>query len=150
MILERGDMWSVFDKSDHFCITTNSYIRKDGALVMGRGIAKEAAQRIPGIEFRAGRQVKLECGHLGVYQPIYCDPIVLFQVKRHFSSPASIDLIRLSCAALSVWASAHTNDRFDLNFPGVGNGKLRREDVLPIINTLPDNVHVWEYGTPQF
>ena len=49
MILEHGDMWSVFGKTDLFCITTNSFIRRDGQLVMGRGIALAAKKRVPHI-----------------------------------------------------------------------------------------------------
>ena len=34
-------------------------------------------------------------------------------------------------------------NRVDLNFPGIGNGKLLMEDVLPVIDCLGDNVNVW-------
>ena len=32
-----------------------------------------------------------------------------------------------------------------LNFPGIGHGRLERDEVLPIIKLLPDSVEVWEY-----
>ncbi len=31
-----------------------------------------------------------------------------------------------------------------LNFPGIGYGGLNRNEVLPIISILPDNVEIWE------
>ena len=46
---QRGDLWTAFAPTNLFLITTNSTIRKDGALVMGRGIA----QHRHGIVFQA-------------------------------------------------------------------------------------------------
>ena len=37
------DIWEV--KCDFLCITTNGIVKKDGRLVMGAGIAKEARDR---------------------------------------------------------------------------------------------------------
>lgn len=37
-----GDMWSSYDEADLFLITTNATITTRGALVMGRGIARQA------------------------------------------------------------------------------------------------------------
>jgi len=46
---------------------------------------------------------------------------------------------------LAEWAIAHPDCRIDLNFPGIGNGRLSPDQVLPLIKQLPDNVHVWRY-----
>ena len=35
------------------------------------------------------------------------------------------------------------NFAIHMNFPGIGNGKLIPEDVMPIIKDLPDNVKVY-------
>lgn len=37
-----GNMWTAYAAADLFLISTNSTIRQDGALVMGRGIARQA------------------------------------------------------------------------------------------------------------
>lgn len=34
--------------------------------------------------------------------------------------------------------------KIHLNFPGIGNGGLKRSNVLPLLERLPDNVKVWE------
>ena len=39
---QRGDMWTAFATADLFLITTNSTIRKDGALVMERGQSRQS------------------------------------------------------------------------------------------------------------
>ena len=51
---KHGDMWDSYDDVNMFCITTNNAIKKNGALVMGRGIAKEAKDRFPGLDLRLG------------------------------------------------------------------------------------------------
>jgi hypothetical protein len=48
MKLTNGNMWSAYPQADLFLITTNSTLKNDGCLVMGKGIALEAAQRFPG------------------------------------------------------------------------------------------------------
>lgn len=149
MILERGNMWNVFGMGGLFLLTTNPIVRKDGAVVMGRGIAKEAATRFPSLPYDFGKRIsKLEpggyghtVGEIGYYDG-WC--IGFFMVKDHWKEPAKLDIIQRSTDKLRRIASGYTF--VNLNFPGIGNGKLRREDVLPIIERLPDNVHVWEYA----
>jgi len=143
MILEKGDMWSVFGKTDLFLITTNPIVRKDGAVVMGRGIALEAKKRFPKLpyDFGMGYPGITSTGHIGVYDG---QLVGFFMVKYHWREEAKLNVIENSVNELCEWISRY--DRVDLNFPGIGNGKLKREDVLPIIEVLPDNVHVWEYS----
>lgn len=148
MILERGDMWSAFGKGA-FMITTNPIRRKDGAVVMGRGIAKEAKDRFPELPYDFGRQLELmphladTIGYIGSYDNV---PIYYFMVKSHWREPASLEIIERSVAAMDYWGyiADFYDRRIDLNFPGIGNGQLKREDVLPLLEGLPDNVHIWE------
>ena len=147
MVLEHGDMWSVFGETDLFCITTNSFIRKDGQLVMGRGIALAVKKRVPNIAKMLGDRIN----HLRDYGLVILkrrplQSLAAFQVKRYFKDVASLELIKMSAKQLASLADEYPNARFDLNFPGIGAGSLKREEVLPIIERLPDNVHVWDFS----
>jgi len=157
-IFKTGNMWTAFDEAALFLLTTNSTIKRNGALVMGRGIARQARDRFPGLDVALGKQILNVCGSpstlLRVGQGQYSllvSPrwpearLGAFQVKWHYSQPASLELIRHSATALCTWCIDHPNARVHLNFPGIGNGRLRREDVLPIIMQLPDQVTIWEY-----
>lgn len=146
-------MWDIFGKTGLFLITTNPIRRKDGAVVMGRGIAKEAALRFPELPFDFGRRLdpavvgyQACASPTGVIKTYDQQEVGFFMVKRHWKEAAVPEIIDDSVVDLMEWA-CHSFARIDLNFPGIGNGKLKREDVLPIIERLPDNVHVWEYGT---
>ena len=148
MILEKGNMWDAFGKGI-FMITTNPIIRNDGAVVMGRGIALEAKTKYPTLPYDFGKQLKAippysgeGCiGHIKDYDNV---PIWWFMVKDHWRDNASLKIIRQSVFDINH-RFVFNGQRIDLNFPGIGNGKLQREDVLPLLVDLPDNVHVWEY-----
>ena len=147
---QRGDMWPAFATAGLFLITTNSTIRKDGALVMGRGIARQARDRFPGLAVNLGRYILNTCGRLGNYgllvSPRWPEAkLGAFQVKVHYSQPASLELIRHSTAMLCAWCAAHPDAQVVVNYPGIGNGRLCRETVLPIIAQLPEQVTIWEY-----
>jgi hypothetical protein len=75
---QQGDMWSAYNRANLFLVTTNSTLKRNNALVMGRGIARQARDR----------------------------------------------------------------------FPGIGNGGLSREAVLPLLAALPHQVTIWEYAPP--
>lgn len=145
-----GDMWSNYDEADLFLITTNATITVRGALVMGRGIARQANERFSGLDAALGRQVQALCGNQGIYGLLVSlrwptAKLGAFQVKQHYSQPASLELIRRSAVTLCAWCANHPDAQVALNFPGIGNGRLRRADVLPIIAQLPEQVTIWEY-----
>lgn len=160
-IFKTGDIWTAFDEATLFLLTTNATIKRNGALVMGRGIARQARDRFPGLDSALGKQILSVCGNpstllragQGQYgllvSPGWPEArLGAFQVKQHYSQPASLELIRRSTAALCAWCTEHPDASVHLNYPGIGNGRLRREAVLPIVMQLPDQVTIWEYPLP--
>lgn len=154
MKLLKGNMWSVYNESDLFCITCNSELNSKGELIMGKGIAKQAKEMFPldDLSFMLAYEIKHTCGPLGIYGliiPHYrvwrTHHIGAFQTKTYWRQPARLDIILRSTAALLEWIESHPEvKRVDLNFPGIGEGKLERSAVLPLIEVLPDTVHIWE------
>ena len=151
MKLEYGNMWDVWNEADLFVISCNSYLKKDGSLVMGRGIAREARDKFEGVDDVLGAAVEKECGHLGRYSLIVSrewqagKKLAIGQVKRNFADKADIDLIRGFLVKLGLFAAENRDVKIHMNFPGIGNGGLKKGDVLPLLNRLlPDNVHVWQ------
>jgi hypothetical protein len=147
---EFGNMWNSFHETDAFCITTNSYIRKDGEVVMGRGIAKQTKNLFEDLPLALGNKIKNRCGHLGTYGVLPTnrnenDKFVAFQVKTHFKNDATVSLIENSAKILGRMAFKYQDKRFDLNFPGIGNGGLNQSEVKPVVEDLPQNVHVWRF-----
>lgn len=150
MILKTGNMWQETG-ADAILFTANSTVRKDGALVMGRGAALEAQRLFPGINLKLGAIIRKLQQPYGVVMlpPLYGERggkyIGAFQVKRLFYEDADASLIQHSTDMLCDLADKlQPGLLFAVNFPGIGWGRLKREDVLPIISKLPDNVEVWQ------
>jgi len=152
-ILEKGNMWNIWNNTDLFLITTNSFIKRSGDLVMGRGIALEAKNRYPSFPFLAGKNIK----HGEIYglklfykekedHTLTRSKIGLFQVKRYWYDKADLNIIDISIKKLIEWMNYNPVNRIDLNYPGIGNGKLDQEEVHEVIKFLSDKVHVWIQG----
>lgn len=143
----KGDMWSVLTSVDHFIVTTNAVVKNDGALVMGAGLAKQARDRQPGLDKMFGTAIKLwhDPG-----EPYGCmlwanNTFGMFQVKHHYKDQANMHLIIYSTGMLQAFAQSNPTKQYALNFPGIGNGKLKYDDVKPVIDLLPRNVQVWTF-----
>ena len=151
MIRKYGDMWTAYDTSQLFMITTNAAVKRNGELVMGRGIALQAKKRFPELPASLGAKIKADNFVLSRYGLLIfpswpSNKIAAFQVKYHWSEQADINLIDYSTDMLLEWLQSHPKiKQVDLNMPGVGNGKLNIADVLPIVSRLPDTVNVWTY-----
>jgi hypothetical protein len=148
MILETGDMWSMWGRTDLFCITTNSTLLPDGRLVMGRGIAQEARDTIRGLDYRLGRMVGFSHRPYSllilndlVRERTLQEKFGAFQVKYSVSQPLDLNVLRASCACLFLYLSKNPFFRIDLNLPIDTHEDIC--EVWPIVSLLPDNVHIW-------
>lgn len=157
MVLRTGNMWD--EPADLVLVTTNTSVNWRNELVMGRGAAKEAAARNPGLALALGRMLKKQpkWTAYGVVLSDHVDAgtgarVGAFQVKWTWDRPAEAALIKASVYTFMDFYSGLCGPelqelfrgRVSLNFPGIGNGRLKREDVLPLVEKLPGNVTVWE------
>ena len=146
----KGDMFEYKrSKDDVLFVTANSYIRKDGALVMGRGAAKEMKETYLGIDKLLGEIISRRFNHLGKYGVIILyeykhQNLGVFQVKYHFKDKAQVDLIKFSVTELLKYLPKNNQREFHLNYPGIGNGQLSKEEVEPCLVSLSNNVIIWE------
>lgn len=160
MILKKGNMFDMWGKCDGFFVTTNAFIKKDSGLVMGRGAAKQLKELIPESPFKLAAAIRRRQEHTG--SPRYGLVLVddpetyhlhgqaygAFQVKTHFKDYANLGLIDHAAAMLADWANdpIAQQDLYVVNFPGIGNGKLERKHVLPVLERhLGDCPNVWVY-----
>jgi hypothetical protein len=144
MILRTGDMWTD-SHADVILVTGNATVNAAGRLVMGRGAALEATVRYPGCaKVFGGELIKHNVYGILVHPTLFNPLLGVFQVKYAWSDPAVPALISSSAERLRFMAETEWADkRIALNFPGIGNERLKQEDVLPLIENLPDNVTVW-------
>lgn len=136
MLEANGNLW---ESPAHWkCITTNGFVKNNGEAVMGRGCAREAAQRHPKLPKQLGSIIKNNGNHVGMF-PNYA--LITFPVKHHWREKADIDLIKRSCHELELILLA--GETAYLPRPGCGNGQLNWSDVRPEIEgILSDKVTV--------
>lgn len=136
--LDYGSPWSL---PNVYLFTGNPVRRRDGAIVMGRGAARQVRDTYPGVDRKLGEQMN---GKPLVYVLIKPGQVLgWFQVKHHWQQPADLKLIASATELLRQHATRRQEVFFHLNAPGVGNGRLSWDDVEPILRALPDNVLVY-------
>jgi len=150
MRIEFGNMWDVFGETDLFCFTANSIVKRNGELVCGCGMAKQVADRFPNVPVFFGGQVTETCGSGGEFGLLIAKlrprpSVAAFQTKLDWRAKSPLDLIEFSTNQLASLANHYPDARFDLNFPGIGRGGLSVGEVLPILERLADNVHIWRF-----
>lgn len=146
-LLDYSLKWSL----PHVAIFTgNPVTRRDGAIVMGRGAAKQVRDTYPNVQYALGEIIKPEdylvfvpIDNTNVHTPSE-QFIGWFKVKNHWQQPAELELITLSTKALYDLAIKHQDMSFHMNYPGIGNGKLTVDDVGGILSILPDNVFIYK------
>lgn len=154
MIERVANLWD--EPADAKCITTNGFLKKDGSLVMGRGVAQQACRRYPFFPVTAGNYVKTYGNTLGVFTKQHLlkeykpwephEYFITFPVKHNWYEPADLALIEKSAHELMdmlnepgfKWMTTVL-----LPLPGCGNGQLSWTDVRPVLAPiLDDRVHV--------
>ena len=140
-IFRTGEM---FHASGYLIVTTNSFLTSEVKLVMGRGAAWVLKMKVPGIDQVFGKMISESCGHLGRYGLLFHRRFGALQVKYRFDEKARLDLIEFSLEKLTEKAEESPSSTFNINYPGIGNGGLRKPEVRPLLGILPDNVFIWE------
>lgn len=136
-----GDLWSYYLKPDTtIFITTNGEWNAKGLAVMGRGCAKEAAERFHGIRSQLAQLLR---DNGNVVQELR-EGLWSFPVKHHWKERADIELITRSAATVMGMALKAPEHTFVIPRPGCANGKLDwerdvRPHMIPLFGKL-DNV----------
>jgi hypothetical protein len=141
MKIVKQDLW--MDCSMHI-VTTNATLHIGDRLVMGRGAALEARHHIDlNIDLVCGERIKSLNAVDGKYGFQTILPYFgIFQVKKNWRDNAEFELIRYSAHLLASYANFHEKLTFRLNFPGIGAGRLMFDDVVGLLEILPNNVTV--------
>jgi hypothetical protein len=135
-------MWKFFGRDGYIIlITTSGSRKKNGRAVMGKGCASEARLKIPGIDRLLGAHLDRFGNNVMLTDRGYGT----FPTKHQwFDKFADLDLIARSAQQLRKFTE-HPDFRgktFILARPGCGLGGLEWSQVRPLLEDLPDNVHI--------
>jgi hypothetical protein len=137
MKFKVDDIWNVEYK--YRCITTNGIVKPDGELVMGAGVALQAAKRYPtlpktlgGLVFKGGNRVFF-VKSIGIFS---------FPTKDNWRDNSHIGMIKRSArqlVALCDELEIKEKESVVLPPPGCGLGGLDIDDVAYEINKILDD-----------
>jgi hypothetical protein len=137
----KGNLWKFFGQNHNVVlITTNGMVKKNGEAVMGRGCAFQATQLFPGIAKVLGHSLQNFGNHVALLR----SGLWSFPVKHNWYEEADLKLIAQSTEELR--GAIEPTKNYYLPRPGCGNGKLKWEDVKPIVSSLPDNVFIVDFA----
>lgn len=130
------DIWDFHAQGKWICIPTNGVVKADGTLVMGKGLALEAARRYPQLRTIWGSAVR-DFGNIPA--PAWSLKILSFPTKHHWRDPADLDLIEESARDLMrfLWFNEDIEEIY-LPRPGVGCGGLSWDVVKPVLDRIVD------------
>lgn len=142
-----GNMWDI--EADAYCITTNMIVKRDGSLVMGGGVARQAADRFPTLPTLWG---KYYSGYMNMTPDEKkkfflvqadkmegCDAeLVAFPTKLDYRNPSDLVLIMHAAFDLSVLANEKPWQKVIIPQPGCGLGGLQWDRVGPAIAPFLD------------
>lgn len=150
MKLVKGNIWDNYEKPDNWVvITLNSTINKNGNLVMGAGLAKEAKIRFPGIDSIWGGYLRCLGDRLESKRFLLIEQenkkLIGIQTKYHWKDPSPLELVESSTIQLGRWARYMSDCTINCSKFGCGLGGLDWEtQVRPICEAyLPDNCLVY-------
>ena len=149
-----GNIWN--DNIDCICITTNGTVLPNGSNIMGGGIAREAADRVPGIAKKHGDLIN-KYGHRFQFLDYWKRPsdkrlinLWAFPSKRTIDVNSDLDTIEDSLNSLFNVAQAFPSLQWGLPRPGSNLGGLDwYRDVKDLVNlyvSSSPNITVYHYA----
>lgn len=138
---KNGNIW-VYHKLGHpIVVPTNIGWKKDSCNVMGRGIAKEAAEQFPNLPFEYG--CKCQEGYARYYFEEYklimlpSKPLNEEKPWLSWQGMADYQTVRDSLEWLNTFAEMNLNLFSKIYVPiiGSGNGQLPKSEIINLMNT---------------
>lgn len=135
----KGDIWDYHcgagsdTRKNWLVIPTNGYINRSGKGVMGKGLALQSAERFPDLPWYLGVKLKQNGNH--VYK-FHRWQLFTFPVKVNWWEDAILPLINQSAEELMDLTRVDLGMKIYLPRVGCGNGRLRWEQVQPILGPI--------------
>lgn len=140
----KGNIWDYYKDDNYITITTNGCVKTNGAAVMGKGIALQAAKKFPELPMTLGFLLNEKGNNVYAFLNL---KIITFPVKNHWQEKADMNLIERSCLQLVDIKQQYELEDIYMVRPGCGAGQLEWEDVKQVLSIYfrDDNLIIVEY-----
>jgi O-acetyl-ADP-ribose deacetylase (regulator of RNase III) len=134
----EGNLWEY--PADARVVTTNASVKKNGEAVMGKGVAKEAAERYRWLPRLLGDQLQRHGAETVLFDGQDMEaPVVCFPVKRNWWDQADLSLIAKSAHELVKLACKEGWQTVVIPRVGAGAGRLSWSDVRAVLAPILDD-----------
>jgi hypothetical protein len=138
MIETNGDLWDYYDKGYWVIVPTNGMVNFQGNAVMGKGVAKQAVQKVPTLSQQLGQRLN------SVGNQVFCfhdEKIITFPTKNEWWLPSTLELVIRSTLELEQISNVYKNlfDKIVLPRVGCGLGQLSWTNVAPVLHRHLDD-----------
>lgn len=133
MLESVGDIWE-YAGTAVIAITASGTLTRDGRAVLGRGVARQAGERFPGLAAILGSLIATQGSHvfdLG-------NGLVSFPVEESAWSLPDLRIIARSAEELRALADRCGWQRIVVPRPGCGGGGLAWKEVKPLLEPCFD------------
>jgi hypothetical protein len=132
----KGNLWDFHEQNKPVAITTNGVINTHNMNVMGKGVALEAKNLFPNLPRDVAKHISNNGNVVGFF-PNY--KLFTFPTKDYWWEKSSLQLIEDSAIALSALVTQLKFTEVYMPCPGIGNGKLTKSQVEPLISIHLDH-----------
>jgi len=146
--IKIGNLYNnnIMNGYDYIGFTSNSTLNKNNELIMGAGTALEIKTLYPELPKVFGDAI------INGNKSFIVNPktkIFSFRTKDDWKENSKFELIEESLTELIAFANKNKNKRFALPVPGISNGGLDIDFVLPLLLNLPNNIDLWKLPTSK-
>jgi O-acetyl-ADP-ribose deacetylase (regulator of RNase III) len=134
MTEDVGDLWKY--PAQYRAFLTNGIVTKDGLLVMGAGVAKQAKERYPHLPAALGRMVKALGNRPFLME---AEGLISFPTKHNWRDQSDVELIRRSAVKVVDLVDRVRARSVAMPRPGCGLGNLDWADVKKVIGPILDD-----------
>lgn len=138
---KKGEL---FDSPGIHIVTASSFISGDGTLVMSMGAGLAMKRRHPELPKVFGALIREYCGHLGKYGLLLCGTKGVLQTRRELGGKMDPELITYGLKILFAVAEGNPSLTYHLSRPGMSLHKLTMSGIDRLLESMPQNVWVWE------
>lgn len=135
MLETIGDIWEYADCGCIIVITTNGSLTRDGRGIVGRGVARQASIRFPGLAEKLGILLAERGSHVF---DLGCG-VVTFPVEETAWSLPDLRIISRSAEELRRLVDRSGWERIVVPRPGCGGGGLAWHEVMPLLEPCFDH-----------
>ncbi len=142
-----GNLWDYLKVGAVIAVTTNGVVNRDGANIMGKGCAREARDRCPGVAYRIGYLIKqygVRCFNLPMDTIIGQAPggrwtLVSVPTKHHWREDSDPELILQSAEQLVEMADKFGFTEIICPRFGAGLGRIPWESTKELLSQILDD-----------